>query len=555
MNLDPEIQKLIEKENRKWKEMSDKKLEADFNNAMAQIEKDFTERTEIINTHPVNELDDALEKHSVYSKLFDEAETMNINGTMPQRHVYGQKQERYMTDSEIIKQQQNRERNQRRKKAKPEIGDYANDSELFANEAESFGFRDRKQERINKLNSDEAYQQKLQNRDARLQRRAEKRHNIIKQSNELQDKWNKISGQFGHNDAKYLFDNFDNDFINKVVKQIDTGNTENIDWINNKILDKDGHYGYKMSPEGYADMQAIAREAQYVVEPNAPKMDKQRQQKKKNTPAVKTSEEILSDKNSVKVIDKLKAQGFTEKQAISLIAENGADDAMAVAKSVHRHKAKSNADIKYARRMPENFEKHMGLITSDMTLKEKIAMKHLEKKDLIDNARDSVAKARMAYDKPVPEKLKKQIIKEANPNSTIASVAKGNKWTIANGAFAGIMGIADYKESRKEGKTVLESAGSAVFEFAKGEVLGFWGSVGLDIVKGVPKMAVGAYNEVQSVNRSMNNLQRFTPFADSQFADTQQLATMRQSGMEMAKMANYNLQQTLMGTEAKYLHR
>ena len=383
MNLDPEIQKLIEKENRKWKEMSDKKLEADFNNAMAQIEKDFTERTEIINTHPIDELDDALEKHSVYSKLFDEAETMNINGTMPQKQVYGQKQER-----------------------------------------------------IDKLNSDEAYQQK-----------------------------------------------------------------------------------------------------------------------KKNTPAVKTSEEILSDKNSVKVIDKLKAQGFTEKQAISLIAENGADDAMAVAKSVHRHKAKSNADIKYARRMPENFEKHMGLITSDMTLKEKIAMKHLEKKDLIDNARDSVAKARMAYDKPVPEKLKKQIIKEANPNSTIASVAKGNKWTIANGAFAGIMGIADYKESRKEGKTVLESAGSAVFEFAKGEVLGFWGSVGLDIVKGVPKMAVGAYNEVQSVNRSMNNLQRFTPFADSQFADTQQLATMRQSGMEMAKMANYNLQQTLMGTEAKYLHR
>ena len=30
---------------------------------------------------------------------------------------------------------------------------------------------------------------------------------------------------------------------------------------------------------------------------------------------------------------------------------------------------------------------------------------------------------------------------------------------------------------------------------------------------------------------------------------------MRQSGMELAKMAQYNLEQSLMGAEAKHLHR
>jgi hypothetical protein len=53
----------------------------------------------------------------------------------------------------------------------------------------------------------------------------------------------------------------------------------------------------------------------------------------------------------------------------------------------------------------------------------------------------------------------------------------------------------------------------------------------------------------------MNSAANFQVFGGAEFHDTQQLATMRQSGMEMAKMAQYNLQQTLMGQEASYLHR
>ena len=202
-----------------------------------------------------------------------------------------------------------------------------------------------------------------------------------------------------------------------------------------------------------------------------------------------------------------------------------------------------------------DFLDHVAKTRSSMSTMDKYRMWHLKKKGLVDDVTTRVAKARMSLGQEVPEKISKKVIKEVESGSTLSSITKGSGGTLFNGLFSGAMAIADYKEGIKEGKTHLEAAGSAAFEFAKGEVLGFCGSAGLGLVKGVPKAAVSIYNEVQSVNRSMNNLQRFTPFADSQFADTQQLATMRQSGMEMAKMANYNLQQTLMGTEAKYLHR
>ena len=186
---------------------------------------------------------------------------------------------------------------------------------------------------------------------------------------------------------------------------------------------------------------------------------------------------------------------------------------------------------------------------------DKYRLWHLRKQGLIDDTETMVAKARLSKDKELPKNIQKKITKDLDSNGTLAGAIKGNKGAAFSGILSSAMAIADYKEGRKEGKTVVESLGSAAFEFAKGEILGPWGALGLGLVKGVPKAAVSAYNEVQSVNRSMNNLQRFTPFSEAQFADTQQLATMRQSGMEMAKMANYNLQQTLMGTEAKYLHR
>lgn len=138
---------------------------------------------------------------------------------------------------------------------------------------------------------------------------------------------------------------------------------------------------------------------------------------------------------------------------------------------------------------------------------------------------------------------------------TIADFVKGQRGSMFNVGVNALFTIGDYKEGLKEGKTHLGAATDAAVSFVGMELLGVWGALGLGAAKGLTTLGVkGAKYAVES-SRSMNNIQRFTPFADAQFQDNQQMATMRQSGMELAKMSQYNLQQTLMGTEARNLHR
>ena len=119
-----------------------------------------------------------------------------------------------------------------------------------------------------------------------------------------------------------------------------------------------------------------------------------------------------------------------------------------------------------------------------------------------------------------------------------------------NAAFA----ISDYKDARDSGKGVVGSAVKAGALFAAGEVL--QGAMfPVMLASSIPKMAVGAIETTQKMTRQMNNMQRIQTFGESYFQDTQQLATMRQAGMELAKMSQYNLQQSIMGNEAQYMHR
>ena len=120
-----------------------------------------------------------------------------------------------------------------------------------------------------------------------------------------------------------------------------------------------------------------------------------------------------------------------------------------------------------------------------------------------------------------------------------------------NAAFA----ISDYKDARDSGKGVVGSAVKAGALFAAGEVLQGAMFPGVLLAGAIPKMAVGAIETTQKMTRQMNNMQRIQTFGESYFQDTQQLATMRQAGMELAKMSQYNLQQSIMGNEAQYMHK
>lgn len=114
--------------------------------------------------------------------------------------------------------------------------------------------------------------------------------------------------------------------------------------------------------------------------------------------------------------------------------------------------------------------------------------------------------------------------------------------------------VSEYKNARREGHGVISSVARAGVDFALGEAMGLYYPLFL-LAKEAPGLIVKGSEMLYKENRKMNSAANQQVFGDAQFQDTQQLATMRQSGMEMAKMAQYNLQQTLMGNEATYFHR
>ena len=153
---------------------------------------------------------------------------------------------------------------------------------------------------------------------------------------------------------------------------------------------------------------------------------------------------------------------------------------------------------------------------------------------------------------------KSKLGSDVSKNNLLKSHPNAKKLFTAQGVFGvGINlfnTVSTYKEERKEGKSVLGAAARAGVDFALGEVLGMK-YMGVMAAQALPRMAVKGIEGIGKLTREKNNMQRHEAFGYANFQDTQQLATMRQSGMEMAKMANYNLQQTLMGNEAKYMHR
>lgn len=118
-----------------------------------------------------------------------------------------------------------------------------------------------------------------------------------------------------------------------------------------------------------------------------------------------------------------------------------------------------------------------------------------------------------------------------------------------------ISAIDKYKESKAEGRSTGSSLIRAAGTAAIGEVLGPGGFIALTAAQAVPKLAINGADALYKEYRRMNSASNFVPLGGVNFQDSQELATMRQSGMELAKMSQYNLEQTLMGAEAKHLHR
>ena len=152
------------------------------------------------------------------------------------------------------------------------------------------------------------------------------------------------------------------------------------------------------------------------------------------------------------------------------------------------------------------------------------------------------------------EKATKKTVKEGIDELGPSNLKKIFNKRVFNIGLNAAFAISDYKDARDSGKGVVGSAVKAGALFAAGEVL--QGAMfPVMLASSIPKMTVGAIETTQKMTRQMNNMQRIQTFGESYFQDTQQLATMRQAGMELAKMSQYNLQQSIMGNEAQYMHK
>ena len=205
-----------------------------------------------------------------------------------------------------------------------------------------------------------------------------------------------------------------------------------------------------------------------------------------------------------------------------------------------KRKAGFEADMSAAE---EKFKQSIeGLNPDDAAYKEAEALFNSEKeilKEQFDNAQDLLK-----------DRTQGKVAAIQDPSGAMGKVMKG-----LGAAFTVKSAVDKYKESRAEGRSVVSSAVRAGASAAAADMLGPWGSMALGLAQAAPGAIIGATNFVASEYRRMNSAANFTPLGGTSFQDSQQLATMRQSGMELAKMSQYNLEQTLMGSEAKHLHR
>ena len=123
------------------------------------------------------------------------------------------------------------------------------------------------------------------------------------------------------------------------------------------------------------------------------------------------------------------------------------------------------------------------------------------------------------------------------------------------GVFTGGLLLNDYSSRRDEGDSVLSAAFGAAAQPGLAMATGFKGYMAFELLRN-SGVIVDALESLSAQRRAYYaNEQYQAPFRTNTFVDNEQLYTMRQAGMELAKQAKYRQIATLMGNEARYMHR
>lgn len=121
-----------------------------------------------------------------------------------------------------------------------------------------------------------------------------------------------------------------------------------------------------------------------------------------------------------------------------------------------------------------------------------------------------------------------------------------------NAAFAGWAGTSTYQEDRESGMGVVGSAGHAVLEAAL-PFISMPLYIGYEVLSGAPGEMIKGIDAADRYRRQLMKESSNRAFVNAHFDDTEQAYTMRQRGMAIAKRSKYNVQQAMLGNEAKYM--
>lgn len=126
---------------------------------------------------------------------------------------------------------------------------------------------------------------------------------------------------------------------------------------------------------------------------------------------------------------------------------------------------------------------------------------------------------------------------------------------IGEGAIAGGFLLNDYSSRRDEGDSMLGAAFGAVAEQGLAMATGFTGYMLFELARNSGAVT-DAVESLAAQRRAWYASEQYqAPFRTNTFVDNEQLYTMRQAGMALAQEAKYKQVATMMGNEARYMHR
>lgn len=130
----------------------------------------------------------------------------------------------------------------------------------------------------------------------------------------------------------------------------------------------------------------------------------------------------------------------------------------------------------------------------------------------------------------------------------------GKAWNGISIGAAVLGGVSEFNDAKREGYGTGMAAGRAIGTYILDETIGLPMMGAMWAVRNLPNAVVSAGDNLSRMSRDMTSKSAGGAFSNANFIDTQQAYTMRQAGMQMAKASQYNLQQSMMGNEASFMH-